>query len=123
MRYLSDRLALVAVLLPAVTLAQNAPPSQTVIPTSPTKIEEPILRFDVVDIPGKGQIVSVAGRVERWTRRGWVDVAPGETVENDARLQLPANSDLVIRFSGKSDLRFSAMPTVRRVAFRVLATP
>ena len=90
MRYLSDRLALVAVIAPSRDPgARMRRRRRTVIPTSPTKIEEPVLRFDVVDIPGKGQIVSVAAVLSAGHAAAGPMLRRGETVENDARLRLP----------------------------------
>ena len=119
MRHHFDHPALVLALLPALTLAQQSPPVETEVPLPKPKLELPVLRFDVIDIPEIGRVASVAGRIERLTRTGWVDIAPGERIEDGARLQINANSDFAIRFSSAQDLRFRAVPTVRRVAFRV----
>jgi len=105
--------ALAAALCLPAAAQQNDPPSKKV------SIEEPILRFDEVSVPSSGRVEALTGRVERWTRTGWEDVAIGEVVADGGRIQVPPNATVTIRFESGPLLQFGPMPTVRRVAFRV----
>ncbi len=121
MRYRFDQVVIALALLPSTGLAQQSPPVETVLPLPKPTLEMPVLRFEVEDIPGEGRVASVVGRVERMTRTGWVDVMPGDIIGHDLRLQIPANSDLVVRFASGESRKYTPAATVRRVAFRVVA--
>jgi hypothetical protein len=79
---------------------------------------EPVLRFDIVEVPRAGRVSAVSGNVERLRGNDrWVLVKPGYRLQNGDRFKISAGATLVIDFSDKERAEFIAAPEHRWLRF------
>jgi hypothetical protein len=109
-----------------ITLLAAALWSMCAVAASPTLAEsapvesEPILRFDVIEVPAKGRVSVVTGNVERLSGNDhWVLVKPGYRLMHGDQVKVSAGATLIIKFSGKERAEFTAAPKDRWLRFQV----
>jgi hypothetical protein len=66
--------------------------------TGTSPLEKPVLKFEVVDVPGPSRVVAVAGDVVVFHPYGRADVALGLTLPLGSQLQLSPGSSLAVQF-------------------------
>ena len=99
--------------------AEDRPvPGGTTIET----ITEPVLRFEEVEIPSPATVQLIHGKVELYTRTGWVPLTLAVVLGDNSRLRIPAGATLHLVFSPKGSAQFQPAPKERLVALRVRGT-
>ena len=95
-------------------------PAQTEA-TAPTE-SEPVLRFDIVDIPRPGKVERVSGDVQRFIRKesAWVTVKNGYRLSHEDQFRIGPGAALVVVFSASERAEFSAAPADRWIQFHVV---
>lgn len=70
-------------------------------------LEQPLLTFDVVEIPRTGSADLVAGDVEILMKeRGWIQLTKGAKLVDGARLRIGVGAALTVRFSATEQIEF-----------------
>lgn len=83
-------------------------------------LEQPLLTFDVVEIPRAGIAELVSGDVEVLTEeQGWISLTKGTKLADGARLRVGAGAALTIRFSATELAEFRPADKERWVVLDV----
>ena|SRR6187399_712551 len=85
---------------------------------------EPVLRFEIIEVPGEGKVSAVTGNVERLSGSDrWVLVKRGNRVLHGDQLKVSAGATLALKFSGKQRAEFAAAPKDRWLRFEIAGRP
>jgi hypothetical protein len=101
----------------AVVLALAACAGDRVVSgPSVERLEPPLLRFDVVDIPAPGSAADVDGAVEVLVpSNGWVAVKVGTPLGDESKIRIGAGAALTVQFSATERIEFRPAPAERWV--------
>ena len=87
--------------------------------TTTEALTEPVLRFEELEIPAPATVQLIHGKVELYTRTGWVPLTRAAVLGDNSRLRIPAGATLHLAFSPKGSAQFQPAPNERLVALRV----
>ena len=97
--------------------------SPILVEASPLE-SEPVLRLDIIEMPNKGKVSTVTGNVERLSRNDrWIAVKSGYRLQHGDQVKVGAGATLIIKFSGKERVEFSAAPRDRWLRFEIAKRP
>ncbi len=79
------------------------------------------MRFEVVTAVGPFDVIRVSGGVERLGGRGWEEVQVGQRLQDGERLQVGAESTLILEGPNEERMEFLPAPKVRFVQLQLTA--
>jgi len=80
-----------------------------------------VLRFDIVEVPGRGKVGRVSGDVQRLSRaeNQWVDVMEGYRLSHKDQFKIGSGASLNVVFSASERAEFLAAPKDRWIQFEL----
>jgi hypothetical protein len=82
-------------------------------------LEQPLLVFELLDVPSSGNVSGLSGEIYLYTAYGWEPLREKQELGAGSKLHITADSSLTIQFSENESAIFNPAPADRWVEFHV----